>query len=507
MATQVHDHTAQLAKQLAQGFAALSCEYQALVDQHRQLKCKFSWLKQQYFELSRCSTPSQDYFTFLQDLENVGRELPSSCINIVDNLANREDMDSKSQATMIRKAQTALLQVHAMSKEHDSSNWNRLSADNSTAISETHKDTANASLEKDFTIPAMPSKLECPFAFRGAPSSPLATPCSSMSRPTPSGRRLHRASFNDPIRAEICGNDFTSGASSIPASGSAAVCPIRFMNEHDPEEVAKYFEKHKHELPRSHEVCITRFQKNVKSIEMLDRKYGNLVSMIQGLGQKHQAWLPHEPEDAMDEHLEGSSEDRAEARIDSHVRKWATTVSASLQATVLPQEQSGLQGHNSEETRIPHFDRHLKEVRVGESPSRPWGIAIPAKYTNADSSSSVGSIPTASPHLPVMSGQTANTNPQKDNECSFDHRATTAKISVPPVTTMPLPFQSPKDVPKQPPPREPPQLLRVHNSRDEDKGITNVVPQLAFNGPVFLGYPPEQLVLLLQSSNIQSMLQ
>ena len=54
----------------------------------------------------------------------------------------------------------------------------------------------------------------------------------------------------------------------------------------------QYFEKHKHELPRSHEVCINRFQSNAQSIEELDRKYGDLVSMIQGLGQKHQDYLP-----------------------------------------------------------------------------------------------------------------------------------------------------------------------------------------------------------------------
>jgi hypothetical protein len=28
------------------------------------------------------------------------------------------------------------------------------------------------------------------------------------------------------------------------------------------------------------------------------------------------------------------------------------------------------------------------------------------------------------------------------------------------------------------------------------------VPQMVFNGPVFLGYPPDQLLILLQNSNL-----
>ena len=37
----------QLADQLAEGFTALSGEYQALFDQQKQLECKLSWAKQQ----------------------------------------------------------------------------------------------------------------------------------------------------------------------------------------------------------------------------------------------------------------------------------------------------------------------------------------------------------------------------------------------------------------------------------------------------------------------------
>ena len=62
-----------------------------------------------------------------------------------------------------------------------------------------------------------------------------------------------------------------------PENTDVGVCPIRFLDQHSPEEVATYFEKHKHELPRSHEVCVRRYQKNEEQIRKLDAKYGSPV--------------------------------------------------------------------------------------------------------------------------------------------------------------------------------------------------------------------------------------
>lgn len=31
-----------------------------------------------------------------------------------------------------------------------------------------------------------------------------------------------------------------------------------------------------------------------------------------------------------------------------------------------------------------------------------------------------------------------------------------------------------------------------------------MIPQMVFNGPVFLGYPPDQLAMILQNSNLGS---
>jgi hypothetical protein len=47
MATEAQTDVVQLAEQVAEGFAALSGEYQILFDQQKQLESKLSWAKQQ----------------------------------------------------------------------------------------------------------------------------------------------------------------------------------------------------------------------------------------------------------------------------------------------------------------------------------------------------------------------------------------------------------------------------------------------------------------------------
>lgn len=116
----------------------------------------------------------------------------------------------------------------------------------------------------------------------------------------------------------------SSVAASVAGSGSGPKCPIRFLDQHPPEEIAEYFEKHKHEIPRSHEVCVKRWQTNAESVRRLDERYGNLVSMIQGLGTKHQAMLPETPND------EEEVEDGAEVMDKAKVRSWAAQVSPEI---------------------------------------------------------------------------------------------------------------------------------------------------------------------------------
>ena len=155
------------------------------------------------------------------------------------------------------------------------------------------------------------------------------------------------------------------GGSSSPAASAAesSRCPIRFLDQHSPEEVAEYFRNHSHELPRSHEICVKRYQRNEESIRQLDHKYGNLVNMIQGLGQKHQILLSTK--------AEGDST-APERSSNGKVEKWASDVKSAPEAL-----KNGTDVRHEVERREGHFDRPLKEVRVGESPSRPWGISVP----------------------------------------------------------------------------------------------------------------------------------
>ncbi|KKF94247.1 hypothetical protein CFO_g3404 [Ceratocystis platani] len=74
----------------------------------------------------------------------------------------------------------------------------------------------------------------------------------------------------------------------------SATCPIRYLDKHTPEEIAQYVEKHKHQIPRSHEICVRRYQQSDEQVRKLDAKYGNLVSMIEGLSQLHKPMLASE---------------------------------------------------------------------------------------------------------------------------------------------------------------------------------------------------------------------
>jgi hypothetical protein len=401
-------------------------------------------------------------------------------------------VERKGRAVALRQAEIAAASLRSSVTDPEVKIWSGPLADEVTPLPQIQT-YDKSPIEKDFTTAGTPSKLGCPFASTSGRGSLLATPRSSASRSSLRGRRSKRPSFTDPIRAEICGIDAASAEPSVAASGSAAVCPIRFLDQHDPEEVAKYFEKHKHELPRSHEVCITRFQSNQESIEQLDRKYGNLTNMIQGLGQKHQAWLPEEPEDAIEE--EGEIGVAVDGKADAKVEKWAKAVSASLREGT-PTTQETPTEHGLDETRTAQFDRPMKEVRVGESPSRPWGVTIPPKYTDAHSSSSVGSAPTASPPIPLKTDRPIGETPQK-GKCPFDHMAMgktpDQRPAQPPLTEPIAPSVPPL------PSHQPPQA-QEHNTRSPEPVQT--VPQMVFNGPVFLGYPPDQLLILLQNSNL-----
>jgi hypothetical protein len=312
-----------------------------------------------------------------------------------------------------------------------------------------HKVTNHEDMEHDFTTPGVIGNLQCPFA-----------------RMAENGTQLDLANGTvDPIAAEFH-PDKISVNSVLPSAQAPGKCPIRFLDQHSPEEVAKYFENHKHEIPRSHEICIKRYQQNEQSIRQLDAKYGNLVNMIQGLGVKHKQYLPGDAPNEPQHKEQGSVE---------AVEKWADGLShKSLERVVepLPQED----GIAEEGQRKSHFERSLREVRVGESPSRPWGIFVPAAQKPSQSA-----ILSDRRSEPVDLARSESSVPKSVQEksarkCPVDHG---------------LHNDLPNNVGGQ---------KSRHDSGKKTAGKEDSSPpHIVFKGPVFFGYSAEQAADLLQS--------
>ncbi len=180
-------------------------------------------------------------------------------------------------AVFIREGRRAAQQLSAIAEAAKSAS----SKDTSLGTTMT---TMSTVLEQDFTVEGKKGALACPFsaAKTNAESAPGPDAADDTREPAPHG-------FSDPICAAML-EESTSQAGQ--AGKGAAKCPIRFMDQHSPEELAQYVEKHKHEIPRSHEVCVRRYQKSQEQIRKLDAKYGTLASMIKDLIQMHKPMLP-----------------------------------------------------------------------------------------------------------------------------------------------------------------------------------------------------------------------
>ena len=297
--------------------------------------------------------------------------------------------------------------------------------------------------------PGMNSK--CPFAGledlpRGQQAFAVAhssTPKRPNSLPTPP--ELREEFIPDPSKS----NQHPQTTVSPPpsATGSASKCPIRYLDERSPEEVARYFESHKHEIPRSHEVCVKRYQSNEESIRQLDAKYGSLVSMIQGLGVTHKPLLPAKEED------DGTT---MEHRSMEKVEEWAENVKP------VPEDVSVRSIGVNDEERQGHFDRPLGDIRVGESPSRPWGIRVPIQKELAPSAS-------------ISLGQYSKQHMHQLASAKED----TANISNKATAPYPSPLVSEAALPS------------LHAPKKEE-------PRMLFTGPVFIGYSAEQAADLIK---------
>ena len=398
--------------------------------------------------------------------------------------------------------------------------------------------TTSTVLEKDFTVEGKKGVLACPFSAAaaqqpnqdgGGQGKPPLGSLSGAGRvdnsqdqagnaatshddhdPTP-----HKSS--DPICAAMI-----EDVAAVPAAAAASQCPIRYLDKHSPEEIARYVETHKHEIPRSHEVCVRRYQKNEEQIRKLDAKYGNLVSMVEDLSHLHRPMLPP----AADKR--GSSE-VVDNASNKRVEDWAQTIVAGhseQQGEGIDDEiqvQVG-EGDEGEDERQGRFDRPFREVRVGESPSRPWGIPVPPPkpgFRPDDEAARSSPFPPMNPQIAVQGPNhiaTAITTPgnTEAKKCPFDHtkmpgfmgmlrpESTQAAYQENPHERLSSPLKNEAAMPSSPPQATfvnlsdhiPPAAVAPGSGvekRDER-------PQVVFNisGPVFIGYPMEQAMQFMQ---------
>jgi hypothetical protein len=349
-------------------------------------------------------------------------------------------------------------------------------------------------IEQDFTTQGKQGDLKCPFASNPAlRRRQISRQMSSTI--LQSGRQNNQGASSqterwllDPICAEVHAAEI---GSSPPSVTGTSKCPIRFLDHHSPEEVAEYFENHKHEIPRSHEICVKRYQTNEESIRQLDAKYGSLVSMIQGLGLKHQPILATKERDTSDI-IELESIDK--------VRRWATACSDNITAPVDENNE------DLSETRMGIFDRPLKEIRVGESPSRPWGIQVPYVEELALSTRSED-LPEAEPVSSIQLSQSCNDQKPEDvpvptielGRCPFGHDKAKAGSAEGLVKASSSPRTESRGTRSRSASkhgsyksRQPSRMSTRGKGKPEQ-------PRMMFTGPVFIGYTTEQVSELLHN--------
>ncbi|KAJ1331164.1 hypothetical protein MN608_04622 [Microdochium nivale] len=383
---------------LIESFNALADEVQSLGDRQTVLEHKLRYAHEQFQYIADKYAPAAPEITETLAKLQLPPELnsPSLANTSFVPLPRRKASNSKHQiAIVIREGRKV---ASALSSPSKSSRSSRGSAAPTTMTS------LSTILEQDFTVEGKTrGTLGCPYS---QPPTPQVDDGQNTAEHFKEGR--HDA--QDPI----CAAMFDEAGSQQGSAAAASKCPIRYLDQHSPEEIAHYLETHKHELPRSHEVCVRRYQRNEDDIRKLDAKYGNLANMVEGLSRIHQPMLP-EQDTRPQSDIEHSSNDRVET--------WAQTVSASHSDDA---NLTAPEGGSTDEERQSHFDRPLKEVRVGESPSRPWGISVPFIDVHAGSDGQQHERPESPPPAPVhmpadhpVSETPANKN--GGSKCPFDH--------------------------------------------------------------------------------------
>ncbi|KAI1448003.1 hypothetical protein F5Y02DRAFT_415389 [Annulohypoxylon stygium] len=470
-----------LVQTLVESFNALADEVQNLSDRQTVLEHKLRYAHEQFQYLADKYAPAAPEISETLLNLQIPPELhnPSLANNSFVPLPKRKTSDSKHQiAVIIREGRRVASSLTATSKSSRSSR---------DSFPPTTMTTLSTILEQDFTVQGKKGTLNCPFS-QPSPNTEEKQDGAPQDEPN-----AVQHDSQDPICAAM-GDDPTS-------QPAASKCPIRYLDQHSPEEIAHYLETHKHELPRSHEVCVRRYQKNEDHIKKLDAKYGNLASMVEGLSRIHQPMLPEQDTRPQSE-VERTSNERVET--------WAQTVSATV--TEDPEHTAPEPEHDGDSDRQSHFDRPLKEVRVGESPSRPWGISVPIfdAPINGNGLERPESPPPAPVKIPSsLSPEPDGTPAKKTGKCPFDHTKMMGMMngSSPikredksSIRFADIPTSSQTSIPAHEPPvaaSQQPQPAFINPSeadyRKQDR------PQMLFTGPVFIGYPIEDAIRFMQS--------
>lgn len=472
-----------LTQTVADAFNALADEVQILSDRKTILEHKLRFAHEQFQYLADKYAPAAPEIE-----ESIAKlQLPAQA-TVDDSLPvplpkHRTPQSQAQVALIIRDGRRAANKLVASLGE--ASKTTASSRDTLSQTSHVETSMSTTALEQDFTVEDKKGKLQCPFAKQAA--------ANGNKEPKPeSGPDLTPNQSEDPVCVAMCEEE-TFQQDAVNET-QPSKCPIRFLDS--PQEIAQYVEIHKNEIPRSHEVCVRRYQGNEQQVRKLDAKYGNIVSMIEDLSHLHKPMLPGDEERTRrHSNTSKNSNDRVES--------WAhaVTVSASTDPEVPAEPPVDV-----DEGRQSHFDRPLKEVRVGESPSRPWGISVPTYKQPRNE-------PMSPPPAPVrMPSPVRNTEaPAKPaGKCPFDHTAmkqpafaglnitSSPDPQVKKDTVSNTPFQTPLTPTKEPQQHHAsqgnPTFIPQPTFISPDISKAPNGPQMVFTGPVFIGYPMEQAI-------------
>ncbi|KAI5294907.1 hypothetical protein KEM52_002891 [Ascosphaera acerosa] len=545
---------------LAEGFGALLRSAQKYAVLEKELRSRLSFARDEYIKLlNRIGDRSAHEYHICEKIhpDNISATTVPVPLDVTKWISPAEEAGIITQ-----------MEVKAVSKAIQT--WKRVGGASAAKANR----FAPAGLEKDFTTAGgVRGKLQCPFAAAvaskvgsavanangngtgtGIANAPTIDASADGRSPgaanTPCGQPVAVAPSHDSPQLQSKRNadgasSSIGGATSVKGSSSIVTnrCPIRHLEDQSPEEVAQYFEAHKHDLPRSHAICIERIQKNAHCIRQIDQKYGDMVTMIQGLGQYHKRYLDGSASAVGNEdHKETAAvPPQHAARLSTEgvdrICSWADDVKEQSGSTLVHDPEHEVKpGHRRSSTpqddkehlvedteREGHFVRPvLREVRLGESPSRPWGVHVPLSHRLASPQAEAPVAVSRGVDDGLAGTEPARPHSQPDTaaKCPFDRMgatdpyanviSSTGKDGAQPAGKhrnqgqhrtikatahgkdeqqgeSPLPQYT---TPRRPPARSSDGFDQRHSASSSDRPVV-------FNGPVFIGYSADEVARLL----------